>query len=241
MSDPVLPFDPTGLASTNFVEDEVHTLTEINDATYRLIIPTFAPFYLDNFNFIHRDASGTVIPLIEDVDYSFCLPYIGAVRSIGKMLYGGVSINRTFLNGSIEISYQSLGGDWCSDPQYVLDRIAEYVYNPRITVWDVVTNKTNQFPPINHDQSLDYVFGHQNLIDSINNIADKVVEADQQPHFVTHLLDQNNPHLTTKAQVGLPDVVNLPIATQQEIDDRIPVQKYVTLNQVLQLLQSLNP
>ena len=55
MSDPVLPFDPTGLASTNYVEDEVHTLTEINDATYRLIVPTFAPFYLDNFKFVHRD------------------------------------------------------------------------------------------------------------------------------------------------------------------------------------------
>lgn len=240
MSDPVLPFDPTGLASTNYVEDEVHTLTEINDATYRLIVPTFAPFYLDNFKFVHRDSAGVLTPLIEDVDYSLCLPYIGATRSIGKMLYGGISVNRTFLNGTIEISYQSLGGDWCGDAQYVLDRIAERIYNPRITVWDVVTNKVNQFPPINHDQNLDYVFGHQSLVDSINSIADKVLEADQQPHFVNHLLDSTNPHQVNKVQVGLPDVENLPVATQQEIDDKISVRKYVTLDQVLQLIQSLN-
>ena len=241
MSDPVLPFDPTGLASTNFVEDEVHTLTEINDSTYRLIVPTFAPFYLDNFNFVHRDSSGVITPLIEDVDYSFCLPYIGATRSIGKILYGGLSINRTFLNGTIEISYQSLGGDWCADAQYVLDRIAEKVYNPRTTVWDVVTNKTNQFPPINHDQNLDYVFGHQTLVDSINTVADKIVESQQQPHFVSHLLDSSNPHQTTKSQVCLDIVENLPVATQQEIDDKTSVHKYVTLGQVLQLIQSLNP
>jgi len=241
MSDPVLPFDPTGFASTNFVEDEVHTLTEINDSTYRLIVPTFAPFYLDNFNFVHRDSSGVITPLIEDVDYSFCLPYIGATRSIGKILYGGLSINRTFLNGTIEINYQSLGGDWCADAQYVLDRIAERVYNPRTTVWDVVTNKTNQFPPINHDQNLDYVFGHQTLVDSINTVADKIVESQQQPHFVSHLLDSSNPHQTTKSQVGLDKVENLPVATQQEIDDKTSVHKYVTLGQVLQLIQSLNP
>lgn len=241
MSDPVLPFDPTGLASTNFVEDEVHTLTEINDSTYRLIVPTFAPFYLDNFNFVHRDSSGVITPLIEDVDYSFCLPYIGATRSIGKILYGGLSINRTFLNGTIEISYQSLGGDWCADAQYVLDRIAGKVYNPRTTVWDVVTNKINQFPPINHDQNLDYVFGHQTLVDSINTVADKIVESQQQPHFVSHLLDSSNPHQTTKSQVGLDKVENLPVATQQEIDDKTSVHKYVTLGQVLQLIQSLNP
>lgn len=241
MSDPVLPFDPTGLASTNFVEDEVHTLTEINDSTYRLIVPTFAPFYLDNFNFVHRDSSGVITPLIEDVDYSFCLPYIGATRSIGKILYGGLSINRTFLNGTIEISYQSLGGDWCANAQYVLDRIAEKVYNPRTTVWDVVTNKTNQFPPINHDQNLDYVFGHQTLVDSINTVADKIVESQQQPHFVSHLLDSSNPHQTTKSQVGLDKVENLPVATQQEVDDKTSVHKYVTLGQVLQLIQSLNP
>ena len=36
--------------------------------------------------------------------------YLGGTRSIGKALYGGISIIDTLVNGYIEIDYQTLGG-----------------------------------------------------------------------------------------------------------------------------------
>ena len=230
------PLDTTGLANINLITDELHTLTEVNNSTYRILIPKFAPFYLDNFEIKHTDSVGNTIVLIEGIDYHLCLPYIGATRSIGKMLYGAISINTAFLNGVLKITYQTLGGDWIADIDYVLEALSEHIYNPRTTVWDIVTNKTNTFPPINHDQSLDYVVGHQELINAINDLADIVaISPNPDPPIIRHLVDINNPHDTTKYQVGLGNVENLPLATDQEVLDLSPVDKYVTLKQLAEV------
>lgn len=227
------PFDPTGLANTNIIVDEIHTLTEVNAQQYRILIPEFAPFYLGNFQIKHTDQSGQTRLLNEDLDYSFCLPYIGATRSIGQMLYGAVTINDTITNGILKVTYRTLGGDWTADASLVLEALAEYVYNPRITVWDIVTNKPTMFPPINHDQSMDYIFGHQDLIDSINGVADQIATGPSSTTpIIQHLLDTSNPHETTADQVGLGNVANLPLATDEEVDTLAQVDKYFTLRQL---------
>lgn len=227
------PFDPTGLADSNIVVDELHTLTEVNAQPYRILIPEFAPFYLGNFQIKHVDVGGETRLLNEDLDYTLCLPYIGATRSIGQMLYGGITINDNIINGVLKVTYRTLGGDWTADRGLVLAALAEYVYNPRITVWDIVTNKPTMFPPINHDQSLDYVYGHQDLIAAINDVASQIASGPSSTTpVIQHLLDTNNPHETNAAQVGLGNVANLPLATDEEVDSLAQVDKYFTLRQL---------
>jgi hypothetical protein len=228
------PLDLTGLAASNLIADEVHVLTEINDDTYRIIIPEFAPFYLHNFTIKHVSSAGVTTVLVPDVDYYLCLPYIGATRSIGMFVYGGITINTELLNGIVKITYQTLGGEWTADANYVLNRLAEMVYNPRITVWDIVTNKPTAFPPTVHDQSLDYVYGHQDLIDAINRVSNEIATVRPQPTgLLAHLLDDNNPHMLTKEQIGLGSVQNIPMASDTEVAARSSVNKLVTLAQVL--------
>lgn len=163
--------DLTGISPDNLIENEQHTLTEVNNQTYRTIVPEFAPFYLDNFTLRHLDDEGNITNLVEGVDFYLSLPYIGASRSIGKMLYGGITMNTDFVNGLIMANYQTLGGTWNADAGYVLNMLAEHIYNPRIVVWDQVTNIQETFPPTNHDQSLDYIYGYQELINAINAMA----------------------------------------------------------------------
>lgn len=238
MSGVSYPLDTTGLAPTNLIVDEVHTLTEINDVTYRIIIPEFSPFYLDNFVLKHVDSLGVETPLLIDVDYYLCLPYVAASRSIGKMVYGGITINSELIEGTVKVTYQTIGGDWCADASYVLERIAESNYNPRLAVWDQITNKQDLFPPINHSLDIDQTYGHQQLIDSINSLASTIVNSpNPSVPIVQHLIATDNPHNVTKLQVGLGNVENLPLATPDDIANRTPVPKYVTLEQVLQLLQ----
>ena len=229
------PLDATGIAVSNLIPDEVHLLTEVNSTTYRILIPVFAPFYLDNLALNHVSLLGEITPLIADVDYYPCLPYIGATRSVGKMLYGGLTINTELPNGVIKVTYQTLGGDWTADASLVLNTLAEIAYNPRTTIWDIVTNKPNQFPPINHDQRLDYVYGEQELIDSIDALAVAIAKApNPDVGIIQHLTATGNVHELTLADLGLENAVTIPIASDEEITDRVSVEKLVTLRQLLE-------
>lgn len=162
--------DITGTLLANKIVDEPHTLTEINSTTYDILVPDFAPFYLDNLALKHVADNGTVTPLSQGIHYNVCLPYAAATRSIGKPIYGGLSINDKPLNGHIQVTYQTLGGDWTADKAFVLTRLYESIHNPRTAYWDTITNIQDLFPPINHNQNFDYVFGHQELIDAVNDL-----------------------------------------------------------------------
>lgn len=227
------PLDTTGLNPACLVTDELHTLTEVNANPYRLIVPTFAPFYLDHLELEHIDSLGQVTPLVEGVHYGLCLIYLAASRSIGKMLHGAISINTNFPNGTINLKrYQTLGGSWTSDPNYVLASIAAQVYNPRVTAWDNVTNVQSIFPPINHDQNLDYVFGYQDLITAIQGIVTQIAAGPNQSlPFVRHLMD-----VQPASHVGLGNVQNIATAADAEVTQSQPIDKHVTLRQLLQIL-----
>ena len=41
----VIPFDPTGKAPSNLIQQEIHVITKQNYRDYHYIVPTFAPFF----------------------------------------------------------------------------------------------------------------------------------------------------------------------------------------------------
>ena len=71
---------------------------------------------------------------------------------------------------------------------------------------------------------------NQSLIDHVN-LVNKGSNTHAQ--LDAHLASIANPHSTTKAQVGLSDVANLPLATDLEVQNKELVDKYVTLKQVV--------
>lgn len=238
------PLDTTGLSPGNRISNEVHTLTEINAAPYRILIPTFAPFYLDNLVLTHESTTGTITTLIADSDYYLCLAYVGASRSTGKIVYGGITINEGLINGTLRLTYQTIGGDWTADAGYVRERIIEMMYNPRLTIWDLVTNKPNQFPPTQHAQPADTIFGMQKLIEALEGIKDQITTSAQAPSnnplsAVLHPGRTDNPHGTTKEQIQLGNVQNLPLATDAEVTARASVDKYTTLKHVVALQDAM--
>jgi hypothetical protein len=234
--------DITGILPDNLVKNEIHVLTEINASTYRLLIPEFSPFYLDNFQLSYIDVSGNSTPMQEGIDFNFTLPFIGATRSIGKMLYGGVTINNNLIDGILKVQYQTLGGSWVADASLVATTLAEGLYNPKIVSWDLVTNIQQTFPPINHDDHMNYLFGHQQLIDAINALA-LVIGNNPNPNsdFISHILDLQNPHQVTKEQIGLGNVPNLPLASPIDIANLSLVDKFISLKQLIGILASYTP
>lgn len=234
------PLDRTGLSTANKVPDEVHVLTEVNDATYRILIPDFAPFYLDNFSLVHVDTLGVHTTLDRDLDYIPTIPYLSASTAIGKMLYGGVSISNKLVNGSILVSYQTLGGDDNANVNFVREQLYEITINPRTTSWEIIANKPDIFPPYPHDHTFDDVAGSDDLVKAVNDISNAIAAGPNPSNsYVSHLVNEDNPHNTTKAQLDLDKVANIATATDAEVAAHQRLEKHVTLKQIISLLESL--
>lgn len=232
-------FDSTGLNPDNLIKDEIHTLNSSN-SNNRIIIPKLAPFYLDNFKLYYLDVSSALIPLIENVDYQLVLPYVAASRSTGKMVYGGIVINNNSINGTVVLSYQIVGGNFIANSNLVMQQIMELNHNPKVTYWDAITNIQTQFPSIKHSLDANAIGNYKDLIDTINSLADSLVNRnpDNLP-VIKHLIDTDNPHHTTKEQIGLGNVPNLPIADQYDLDNLIEANKFITVGQALFLINKI--
>lgn len=232
------PFDTTGVATTNLVENELHTVTEVNAAPYRILIPECAPLYLHNLLVEHIDGMGVARELIEGVDFYAVLPYMAAARATGRSVYGGLALINNLANGTIRLTkYQTVGGEWVADRNYVYERLLEVVFNPRTVWWDQITNVQQIFPAQQHDDSIWNVQGHIELIAKLEEIRAAILTTPSQSgSIVAHMVAEGNVHNLSKEDLNLGFVENIPPATDQEVIDRSAVDKTVTLRQILMLI-----
>lgn len=169
------PLDQSGVSPANLVTEELHTVASSQYNDHHIIVPNFAPFYVDNFRLVLR-INNTERVLEEDVDFSFTLPYITGTRVTGKQLYGAFSIHNLEMNGILELQYQTVGGDQVCDRLYVLTYLADKAYNPRTTIWDIITNVPNAFPPSPHYQDYDTFFGQEAVVNKLGEIRDAIIQ-----------------------------------------------------------------
>lgn len=233
MPEILYPLDTSGRAITNLVTNELHTVSEANFRDYFFIIPNFAPFYINGF-VLKLHLNGEQRILTEGIDYSFALPYIAGTRSVGIPLYGAITLNNIDIAGILECSYQCLGGQWIANRLYVLQYLAEKAYNPRTTIWDTVTNKPEIFAPVPHYQDYATFYGQEEFVAAIGRVADAIAASRPELAFIEYITN----HPPTADVIGLGNVANLPLATDAEVAARLPVDKYITLKQMLSLLES---
>lgn len=196
------PYDPTGSAASNLVENEKHVLTAINDDPYRFFVPQFAPFYTHNLKIVYiEEVTGVEYVLVEGRDYDPIVPYMSASRALGKIIYGGISFINDKINGTVYITYQCLGGEYSADRDYVVNNIAEHNYNPRVCSWDQLTNIQCAFPPEEHPQDIDTFTNYRDLLTKCDEIRDAIASADHSAIYqlvMNHVLNFNDPHETLK-------------------------------------------
>ena len=221
------PLDTTGVSTTNKIQDEEQFLTEANFKDYRYVIPDFSPFYLNNLIVIHVQTDGSKKVLTEGIDYYPALQYVAATRSIGREIWGGISFTNKNIQGTVLLTYQTLGGKWVGDRYYVLESLAERNYNPRIAYWDDVTNVQEVFPVINHEQDYDTIYGQDKVIESIDRlsatIANNILNNDTIS-YLKHIVNYDNPHKLTLEQLGYQ------IAEQTDMDnDKESLSKLVNV------------
>lgn len=168
------PLDMSGNNPANLIQGELHTVSESHFKDYYFIVPEFAPFYVDNFS-LSISINGTITPLQEDIDYSFALQYVTGTRVSGKAMYGAITLHNLNLNGILLMNYQTIGGDQIADRLLVLTTLADKAYNPRTTIWDILTNVPNSLPPSPHYQDYDQFFGQEELVQMLGQIRDAIL------------------------------------------------------------------
>lgn len=175
MSNPVsYPIDYTGLAPSNKITNEQHVATQFNDRNFFLIIPHYSPFFIDNL-VVKRSLNGVVTTLQEGVDFYPAMSFIGATRSIGKPIYGAITLNNLNTAGILQIEYQTLGGEWNLDQSYVLEQLAEKAYNPRIVSWEQVVGTPTTFPPVPHTWDLVDLVGQAEVVQELHAIEQAIL------------------------------------------------------------------
>lgn len=168
------PLDLSGVAPSNLVQGELHTTSESRFRDYNFIVPVHAPFFVDNFGM--SIVNGNVhTPLVEDVDFSFALPYVTGTRTTGKQMYGAVTIHNSNLNGILSLDYQTVGGDQTVDRLAFLTVLADKAYNPRTTIFDIVTNAPGSFPPVPHYQDYQDFYGQERVVEALVMIRDAIL------------------------------------------------------------------
>lgn len=166
------PFDPTGTAITNKIVGELQTLSPGADSDFFFIIPKAAPFFREGLQLVDN---ATNLPLVEGVDFLLSHKFLAASRSIGKDLYGSITILNKQRTGVLRfVSYQTVGGAWTLNDTQIAALLANTTYNPLVTTWDQIQDLPYQFPPINHDFSLDDLKGFDTLVDAVYGLADAI-------------------------------------------------------------------
>lgn len=195
------PFDPTGTLSSNKISGEEHIITPVNYKDYNFIVPNLAPFFATSLVISFKNSLGVDVPLTENVDYYLTHWFLSASRACSKPIYGSITLLNNTLTGVLKITYQTLGGDWNIDEDLLAEILADRIHNPRITTWDSVSEMPYAFPVIDHPWDLIDMVGLTEVVDSLDRIRDAIL-ATNQGNVEQHIIDYDNPHQTTAAQVG---------------------------------------
>lgn len=196
--------DPTGTASANKITNETHALAALGSSElphFHIVVPRYAPFFADSAEISFISPESVTTALTHGIDYIFTHPFVGASRGTAKPVYGSILILNTELQGTIRLDeYQTLGGDWVVDDTKIAEILADRVYNPRITTWEVIADLPAVYPPVFHQWDLDDMVGMTEVVAAMVDLAD-TISSNALSTMGVHLAAVN-PHGITPAIIG---------------------------------------
>lgn len=208
-------FDPYASNNLNYIKGERHVLQPDSGNGFHFFIPKAAPFFLKDIKVVHVQSGKE---LDEGTDWQPGWAFELATRRTLMPVYGAISILDKTLNGTFEIEYRTLGGEYTMDQQTLLEYLMNVAYDPRVTTWESIVDKPLYFNPLEHAFNVDDFVGMDDTVEALDRIRDAILQAAERiyPSLAVHLKDRDNPHAVDKDQVGLGLVQNYPMATDAE-------------------------
>lgn len=248
MSNPVIryPLDLTGLAPTNLVAGEPHSIPSNGN---RVFVPNYGPFYVKSLK-VRRASNGQL--LTRGTHYKAAQLFIDATLKVGQEICTVIVITDNTIGNDFTIDYQVLGGDYSSSVTAIEQMIDSLSIDNRSVDYGQLIGKPEQFPPAPHPHDVGDLYGFEYLCAMLESIRRAILYGDEASHTAiyqyvdhyidlandridgvsftlnNHVQDRNNPHGVTKTQVGLSNVENYALASQLEAEQGLRNDRYMT-------------
>lgn len=203
MSTPIVikyPYDPTGLAVTNLVSQELHVIPVTRNRAFAL---NAGPFYAKS---VVVTSMPNNVPLTRGVDYEILYLYQEATRITGQEVCAVIYVTNPAISGQLLVDYQVVGGEFSSNVSAIQQLIQSLLIDNRSVVWDDIIDKPVTFPPAPHLHDVGDLYGMEALVDAINDLKNAILNSDETA--IAILTEQVN---TLQQQVA-----QLLTATQQQ-------------------------
>ena len=223
------PFDPTGRASANRIENQSITVTPPTQITdYSYVVPRGAPFYADSL--VVKDGRNVgARTLVENVDYWCVIDFLSASVSLTKRVCVGIALLDPGYSGTLYITYQAVGGNYSLADYSVLEELIRERYVVKHVSYEQIINLPEGFAPEWHRHEIADMVGMGQVVTTLNNIK---IAIDGRQGSYGQLSAQISNHTGSSAahtpsQVGLSNVKNYDVATLAEVNTGA-ANKYVT-------------
>lgn len=227
------PLDLDGTSPTNKIVGERR---EISTNTARAFVPKAGPFYTSSFVIINADTGKPLVPVD---DYVLVQPFSQASLRSGKDVQCAVVL-KVQAPITVIMDYQVVGGEYSWNLSALADLIAQLNLDDRPIKWGSIIGRPTAYPPAPHIHDIGDTYGWEYVVWQLERITNAILVGDEASHdelrqqmqFIrdqlqanidavdlkidNHLNDFNNPHQTTKAQVGLSLVENYQVASNAE-------------------------
>ena len=166
------PFDHTGVAVTNRVPNELHTVGAIDGQNNWFFFLDAAPFFADSVAVVDVATGDTLIPY---TDFSFGHEHQEATEKINTPVYSAVVLNDPNRTGSYKVTYQTIGSDFvdASVNAAITDGL-KVLENLQNIPWESLVDVPTEFPPTPHTESLEDVEGWQQIRASLEAIRSQI-------------------------------------------------------------------
>ncbi len=170
------PYDPSGVAATNLITDELRSVqppSDINQASF--VIPLKGPFFVESLKiYTAKNKQGT--RLIEGKDFFITHDFVAGSNWLGKPLAGGIAFTNALYTGNAYFTYQTLGGEFVVNDVSILEGITRKLYaDVRFVTWDQLTGVPSAFPPDAHQHVVTDIKTLADVVTSLNSIAAALV------------------------------------------------------------------
>lgn len=257
MATPVIvkyPLDLTGVKPENRVHNEEHVIPRERS---RGFAPNYGAFFTKSLVVRHKETGYTLIPTI---DYIALHLYEKAAKASGQEVCAGILIVNDKLQGTFQVDYQVIGGEFSVNSDAIEELIAALELDNRPVHWGDLLGKPEEFPPSPHLHDIDDLYGFEFVIEALERIRAAILLGDYYDHeqlrqliinlknyvdehfaqtndiLNQHLSNFNNPHKTTKAQVGLGLVQNYSMANQAEAEAGALSDRYMSPKTTMQAM-----
>lgn len=240
------PEDPTGINPNNLVINEPH---DLGAGRNRAFVPNYGAYFTESM-IVREVSTGRV--LTKGTHYIAAQLQQEATLAMDKEVCAVVVITDPSVSDQLLFTYQVVGGVFSTSVSALKKMIEDLDLDERAVEWGAIIGKPTAFPPAPHLHDIGDLYGFEYLVEALDALRNAILIGDEAAHdelrqyiqyedgllrasiaelkgqVDTHIQDKNNPHGTTKAQVGLGSVENYGIATTAEAQVGTSNVKYMT-------------